>query len=151
MSIRTLKSQPPWHLQASGLGALGLTLACKACIRREQALQGASVFRCHNRGGGLPRVAGPGVEGNQEEGAKGTVVLLRQCCSMVCASLMAGWVKNSPAVQETQEMRVRSPDWEDLLEGNMAIHSSNSYLKKNPWTEEPVGLWPTGSQRVRHD
>ena len=93
----------------------------------------------------------PGAEGDQEDDAMGTVVLLDQCCSMVWASLMAAWVKNSPAVQETQEMRVKSLDWEDLLEGNMAMHSSNSYLKKNPWTEEPVGLWPTGSQRVRHD
>ena len=72
----------------------------------------------------------PGAEGDQEDDAMGTVVLLDQCCSMVWASLMAGWVKNSPAVQETQEMRVRSLDWEDLLEGNMAMHSSNSYLKK---------------------
>ena len=92
----------------------------------------------------------PGAERNQEEGAMGTAVLSGQCCSMVCASLTAGWVKNLPAVQETQEMRVRSLNWEDLLEGHMAIRSSNFYLKKYPWTEKPVGLWPPGSQRVRH-
>ena len=50
-SIRTLNSQPPWRLQASGLGASGLTL-----IRREQAPRGASAFHCCDRGGGLPRV-----------------------------------------------------------------------------------------------
>ena len=28
----------------------------------------------------------------------------------------AKWVKNLPAMQETQEMRVQSPGWEDPLE-----------------------------------
>ena len=37
---------------------------------------------------------------------------------------MAQWVKNSPAMQETQEMQVRSLVWEDPLEKEMAIHSS---------------------------
>ena len=32
-------------------------------------------------------------------------------------------VKNPPAVQETQEMRVQSLGWEDCLEEEMAIHS----------------------------
>ena len=40
----------------------------------------------------------PGAEGYQVEDAMVTAVLLGQCCSMVWASLMAGWVKNSPAV-----------------------------------------------------
>ena len=33
-------------------------------------------------------------------------------------------VKNPPAKQETQEMRVRSPGREDPLEEEMATHSS---------------------------
>ena len=32
-------------------------------------------------------------------------------------------VKNPPAVQETQEMRVQSLGWEDCLEEEMATHS----------------------------
>ena len=31
---------------------------------------------------------------------------------------------NLPAMHETQEMRVRSLDWEDSLEKGMAVHSS---------------------------
>ena len=38
----------------------------------------------------------------------------------------------------------RSPEKE------MATHSSN-LTWRIPWTEEPGGLWSTGSQRVRHD
>ena len=33
-------------------------------------------------------------------------------------------VKNLPATQQTREMRVQSPGWEDPLEGEMATHSS---------------------------
>ena len=40
------------------------------------------------------------------------------------ASLMAQQVKNPPARQELQEMRVRSLGWEDPLEEEMAAHSS---------------------------
>ena len=39
----------------------------------------------------------------------------------VSSSLVAQMVKNLPAMQET---RVRSLDWEDLLEKGMATHSS---------------------------
>ena len=63
------------------------------------------------------------------------------------ASLVAQVIKNSPAVQETW---VRSLAWEDLLEEDMAIHSSN-LAWKIPWTEEPGGLQSMGSKRVRHD
>ena len=42
-------------------------------------------------------------------------------------------VKNLPVMQETQ---VRSLDWEDPLEKEMATHSSTLALKI-PWTEEP--------------
>ena len=60
---------------------------------------------------------------------------------------MAQWVKNPPAVQETQ---VRSLGWEDPLEEEMATHSS-ILAWKIPWTEEPGGLESMGLQRVEHD
>ena len=63
------------------------------------------------------------------------------------ASLVTQVVKNLPAVQET---RVRSLGREDPLEKEMVIHSS-ILAWRVPWTEEPGGLQPIGSQRVGHD
>ena len=40
---------------------------------------------------------------------------------------------------------VRSLGWEDLLEEGMATHS-NILAWRIPWTEEPGGLQPMGSQ-----
>ena len=40
------------------------------------------------------------------------------------ASSVAQQVKNPPAMQETQEIRAQSLGWEDLLEEEMATHSS---------------------------
>ena len=37
--------------------------------------------------------------------------------------MMAQWVKNPPALQETQEMQVGPLGWEDPVEEDMAIHS----------------------------
>ena len=37
---------------------------------------------------------------------------------------VAQWVKNTAAMQETQEMQVQSLGWEDPLEKKMATHSS---------------------------
>ena len=37
---------------------------------------------------------------------------------------MGQWVKNPPAVQETQETWVQSLGWEDPLEEGMTTHSS---------------------------
>ena len=51
------------------------------------------------------------------------------------ASLVAQWVKNLPAVQETW---VRSLGWEDPLEKEMATCSS-ILAWKSSWTEEPGG------------
>ena len=48
------------------------------------------------------------------------------------------------------ETWVRSLCWEDLLEKEMAIHSS-IIAWKIPWTEEPGRLQSMGSQRVGHD
>ena len=56
-------------------------------------------------------------------------------------------VKRLPAIRETQ---VRSLGWEDLLEKEMATHSS-ILAWKIPWTEEPSRLQSMGSQRVGHD
>ena len=58
---------------------------------------------------------------------------------------MTQWVKNSSAVQETQEMQVRSLNWEDP-QGEMAHSSVLAW--EIPWTEEPGGLQSKGSQRV---
>ena len=61
------------------------------------------------------------------------------------ASLVAHMVKNLPEMQETW---VRSLGWEDLLEKEMATHSSN-LAWEIPWTEEPSGLQSMGLQRLR--
>ena len=63
------------------------------------------------------------------------------------ASLVAQRVKHLPAMRETQ---VQSLGQEDLLEKEMAAHSS-TLAWKMPWTEKPGGLQSMGSQRVRHD
>ena len=59
-------------------------------------------------------------------------------------------VKNLPAMQETQEMWVRSAGQEDPLQKEMATHSS-ILAWKIPWTKEPGGLQSMGLQRVGHD
>ena len=60
-------------------------------------------------------------------------------------------VKRLPAMQETEETRVRSLGWEGPLEDVMATHSS-TLAWKIPWTEEETGrLQSIGSQRIRHD
>ena len=59
-------------------------------------------------------------------------------------------IKNPPAVQETEETWVPSLGGEDLLEKEMATHSS-ILAWKIPWTEEPDGPQSRGLQRVRHD
>ena len=56
-------------------------------------------------------------------------------------------IKNPTAMQET---RVRSLGWEDLLEKEMATHSS-ILAWEIPWTEEPDRLQSMVSQRVRCD
>ena len=59
------------------------------------------------------------------------------------ASRMALWVKNPPAMQETQETWVQSLSREDPLKKKMATHSS-ILAWKSPWTEEPGGLQSMG-------
>ena len=60
---------------------------------------------------------------------------------------MAQLVKGLPTMQETQ---VQSLGQEDLLEEEMATHSS-ILAWRIPWTEEPGRLQFMGSQRVKHD
>ena len=48
-------------------------------------------------------------------------------------------VKNQPAMQKLQEMRVQPRGRGDSLEEGMATHSS-ILAWRNPWTEEPGGL-----------
>ena len=62
-------------------------------------------------------------------------------------SLVAQMVKRLPIMWETQ---VRSLGQEDLLEEEIAIHSS-TLAWKIPWMEEPSRLQSMGSQRVGHD
>ena len=63
---------------------------------------------------------------------------------------MALVVKNLPAMQETQEMRVQSQGSEDPLEAEMATHSS-ILAWKIPWIEEPGGLLSLGLQSLLSD
>ena len=62
-------------------------------------------------------------------------------------SLVPQLVKSLPAMQETW---VRSVGWKDPLEKEMVTHSS-ILAWRIPWTEEPGGLQPMGSQSVGHD
>ena len=63
---------------------------------------------------------------------------------------MSQVVENLPAIQETQEMWVRSLGQQNPLEEKMATHSS-ILAWKIPWTEEPDELQSMGLQRVGHD
>ena len=56
-------------------------------------------------------------------------------------------VKGLPTMRETQ---VPSLGREDLLEKEMATHSS-TLAWKIPWMEDPGRLQSMGSQRVEHD
>ena len=61
--------------------------------------------------------------------------------------MVAQTVKILPAMWKTQ---VRSLGQEDLLEKEMAAHSS-ILAWRTPWTEEPGRLQSMRSQRVGHD
>ena len=63
------------------------------------------------------------------------------------SSLVAQMVKRLPTMWETW---VQSLGWEDLLEKEMATHSS-TLAWKILWKEEPGRLPSMGSQRVGHD
>ena len=72
------------------------------------------------------------------------------CLYIICiqiSSLVVQTVKRLPATRET---RVQSLGREDLLEKEIATHSS-TLAWKIPWTEESGGLQSRGSQRVGHN
>ena len=55
-------------------------------------------------------------------------------------------VKNPPAMQDPKAMWVRSLDQKDPPEENITTHSS-ILAWRIPWTVEPGGLQPMGSQK----
>ena len=63
---------------------------------------------------------------------------------------MEQWVKNPPAMQETQETWVGFLGQKDPLEDEMANYSS-ILAWRILWTEDPHGIQSMGSQRVRHN
>ena len=65
------------------------------------------------------------------------------------ASQRALVVKNLPAMQETEEMRVGPLGHEDPLEEEMVAHSS-ILAWRIPWTEELVGYSPWGHSELYH-
>ena len=65
----------------------------------------------------------------------------------VCHRSVAQTVKHLPTMWETQ---VQSLGWEDLLEKEMATHSS-VLAWRTPGTGKPGGLLSMGSRRVGHD
>ena len=69
------------------------------------------------------------------------------CCFDHRTPLVAQTIKHLATMRET---RVRSLGQEDLLEKEMATHSS-SLAWKIPWVEEHSKLQSMGSQRVGHD
>ena len=76
-----------------------------------------------------------------------TIRQLHSSPMLATGLLVAQMGKCLPAVQET---RVRSLAWEDLLEKEMATHSS-TLAWKIPRTEDPGRLQFMGLQRVGHD
>ena len=63
---------------------------------------------------------------------------------------MTQWERACLAMQDTQETWVRSLGREDLLQDEMATHSS-VLAWRIPQTEEPGGLPSMGLQRVGYD
>ena len=63
------------------------------------------------------------------------------------ASQMTQWVKNLPAMSETQETRVQSLGREDPLEEVMPTHSS-ILAWEIPWTRSLAGYSPWGHKEL---
>ena len=112
---------------------LGLTTSNPACQRADSEL-----------GRDFP-AGGHGEELTEEEWD----LKYAQCFELIVlnawVSLGGLAVKNPPAMQEPQEMWVRSLGWEDHLEEEMATHSS-ILAWRIPWAEESGGLQSMGSQ-----
>src|SRR5574337_516724 len=71
-------------------------------------------------------------------------LILGNHLNLVWTSLVAQMLKHLPTMRETQ---VQSLGWENLLEKEMAPHSS-ILAWKIPWTEEPVGYSPWGCKEL---
>ena len=92
--------------------------------------------------------------GNANPGGLTQAIFSTLCLVLVLISSVGHWgfpgssvVKtNLPAVQVMQEMWVPSLDWEDLLEEEMATHSS-ILAWGIPWTEDRGGLQSMGLQK----
>ena len=72
----------------------------------------------------------------------------------LCPSIprwLAQWIKNLPALQETQEIQIRSLGQEDSPQRRKMATRSSILAWKIPWTEEPDRLQSLGSQRLGHD
>ena len=80
-------------------------------------------------------------------GLRNLMVPLIEIWKTELTSLVAQMVKHLPIMWET---RVQSLGWEDLLEKEMATHSSILAWKIS-WTEKPGRLQSMGSQRLGHD
>ena len=63
---------------------------------------------------------------------------------------MVQWVKNLPAMQETQDAQVQCIGWEDISVKEMAIYSS-ILAWKIPWTVTSDGLQSNELQRAAHN
>ena len=72
-----------------------------------------------------------------------------ECSGSTLGNVVAQTVKNLSSMQETQ-MWIQSRRREDLLEEEMAAHSS-ILAWRFPQTEEPGGLQSMGSQGVGHN
>ena len=59
------------------------------------------------------------------------------------------WLSGTESACNAGDARLR-PGLGRSLEEDMATHS-RILARRIPWTEEPGGLQPIGSQRVRHD
>ena len=68
----------------------------------------------------------------------------------IWTSQMAQCLKNLPAMQKTQEVRVQYQSQENPVEKDMATYSS-ILAWRIPWAEELGGLQSKGSQRVGHN
>ena len=78
--------------------------------------------------------------------AETRAIITMSTSSLFCYGFSDGSVvKNSPAVQEPQEMQVLSLGQEDPLEVGVATYSS-ILARRTPWTEEPGRLQFIGSQ-----
>ena len=71
----------------------------------------------------------------------------KPCHQVSWGLLVAQMVRNLPTIKETW---IKSLGWDDLLEKEMATHSSILDWRI-PWTEEPGELQSMGFQWVAHD